>query len=107
MKFKLGQWILTCFINHKGPHECEMLLLLLLLMPKICLGKKGKGETYFEDKNRVTIYGKKLSVVSHGSKTAVGCLIKASEDDKVISGSSMNAQVQELMFDCQMLQASS
>lgn len=54
MKFKLGQWILICFINHKVLPKCEMLLLLLLLMPKICLGKKGKRETYFEDKKRVT-----------------------------------------------------
>ena len=66
------------------------------------LGKKGKEE----DKKRVTFWGKELTVVSHSSKTAVGCLIRASEDDKVISGSSMNAQAQEIMSDRQMLQAS-
>lgn len=55
MKFKVGQWILTCFINHKVLPKCEMLLLLILLMPKFAWEKKkGKGETYFEDKKRVT-----------------------------------------------------
>lgn len=54
MKFKLGQWILICFINHKVLPKCEMLLLLLLLMPKICLGKKRKKGDLFENKKRVT-----------------------------------------------------
>lgn len=54
MKFKVGQWILTCFINHNVLPKCEILFLLLLLMLKVWLGKNGKRETYFEAEKRVT-----------------------------------------------------
>lgn len=91
---------LICFIN---PATCCEIQIVLVLVTKICLARK--GNSFFESQKRVTSK-EKNSVISHCSKAAACCLIKASKDDKVISGSSMNAQVQEFMFNCQMLQAS-